>query len=790
MSANTPEHDTVLSLYEGFAEGRIGRRDFMRRATALGIAGAAAAALGPLASSPAEAASLAQAAAAQLSAAKTLPLDLAEWSYMWVNVKRAEAANRTFIGGQQMYVEYMIPSRVRHPFPIVLVHGGGGQGLDWMGTPDGRPGWFQHLAAEGYKVYVVDRPGHGRSPQHPDVHGAIPARPGTMEGLQGQFIFPAGGRNSPDPYRRNHTQWPGEGVPGAADVAQFLASQGGSYVVNPPAAQPAAAPAAGRGAGPAAGAAPAGGGQAVAPQGGRGGGRAGGPPMPANQQPEGQPNIQHAEWRAAGAELLDKIGPAIIVTHSAGGSFGLLVAEARPQLVKAAVMIEGGGSGFAGGNRWGMSTIPVTWDPPVSDPSQIKVRWVPVADTETRAGGYFLQDENPPRRLPNLRDVAVLTVTSDAGQASPGNPGAPAFLKQAGVRVAEELRTASAGLRGNSHMMMVERNHREVLEPILQWLDKNVRGSAPAIRRRSTESTALRLANMGFFWAGAQIQKRDYGTIVTDQMYVQYLIPEQIRQPLPIVLVHGGGGQMTHYMGLGGNAGWAHYYVQNGYQVYLVDRTGHGRSPVSIDNTGAIGNLPTHTGISADLVRAATGTPRRWAGTGRIGDPLLDEFMAGQNSAPTDQMKMQAAWRRAGAELLERIGPAIIQTHSAGGPFGWVVANERPNLVRAVVSFEGGGAPLLGANNAVTPLPNLKGIPMMYLTAENSGRPNGPAIVNALTMSGAQAEHINLKDRNITGNGHFAMIETNRKEVFEVIRGWIESKLPATGGAARQTAQR
>ena len=139
MTAKTPvSDDSVLSLYEGFAEGRISRRDFMRKATVLGIAGAAAAALGPLASNPSEAASLAQAALAQLSAAKVLPLDLAEWSYMWVNVKRADAANRSYIGGQQMYVEYMIPARVRHPFPIVLVHGGGGQGLDWMGTPDGR----------------------------------------------------------------------------------------------------------------------------------------------------------------------------------------------------------------------------------------------------------------------------------------------------------------------------------------------------------------------------------------------------------------------------------------------------------------------------------------------------------------------------------------------------------------------------------------------------------------------------------------------------------------------------
>jgi pimeloyl-ACP methyl ester carboxylesterase len=578
-----------------------------------------------------------------------------------------------------------------------------------------------------------------------------------MEGLQGQFIFPA--PDNTDPYRKNHTQWPGKGVPGAPDVAQFIASQGGSYVVNPPAP---GAPA--RGGGP---------GRAGGP-----GGAPAGPPVPANQQPPGPPNIQHMAWREAGAELLDKIGPAIIMTHSAGGSFGLLVAEARPNLVKAAVMIEGGGSGFAGGNRFGMSTIPVTWDPPVNDISEIKTRWID--KPEEGVDGYFLQEE-PARKLPNLRNVAVLTVTSHAGQASPGNPGAPAFLKQAGVRVAEELRLINAGIAGNSHMMMVEKNHREVLQPILSWLDKNVTGSAPAIRKRGTESTALKLANTGFFWVGAEVQKKDYGTVVVGQMYVQYLIPEVVRQPIPIVLVHGGGGQMTHYMGIDGNAGWAHYYVQSGYKVYMVDRPGHGRSPVSLDALGPLGNLPMHAGIAADLRRAATGTPRRWMGSGEIGDPLLDQFMAGQNAAPQDTALMQRLWRSRGAELLDKIGPAIVQTHSAGGPFGFLVTDERPALVKALVTFEGGAGPVLGENNQPNVMPNYKGIPMMYLTAENSGRANGPAIVAALQKSGAQAEHINLKDRGITGNGHFAMIETNRKQVFEVIRGWIESKLPPSG---------
>src|SRR5579862_3453565 len=59
-----------------------------------------------------------------------VPLDLAEWSYFWVGVERADLANGTYVNGKQMYVESWIPREVKHPYPIVLVHGGGGQGLD------------------------------------------------------------------------------------------------------------------------------------------------------------------------------------------------------------------------------------------------------------------------------------------------------------------------------------------------------------------------------------------------------------------------------------------------------------------------------------------------------------------------------------------------------------------------------------------------------------------------------------------------------------------------------------
>lgn len=516
--------------------------------------------------------------------------------------------------------------------------------------------------------------------------------------------------------------------------------------------------------------------------------------------------------------MLDKIGPSIIMTHSAGGPFGWLVAEIRPNLVKGIIAIEGGGQPFGGQNVWGMSTIPVAYDPPVSDPSELKTKRVEAP--EPGVGAYSLQEE-PARRLKNLQNIPIVIVTAEASFASPGNPGAVAFFKQAGVK-AEELRLVNHNIHGNGHMMMVEKNHREVLKPILAWVDRNVNAGARASATKSAakkDSTALKLADMGYFWIGAEEKKMPYGTILTGQMYVQYLTPAQVRHPYPIVLVHGGGGSMLHYMGIGEQSGWAHHYVQEGYRVYLVDRPGHGRAPYHPDALGPMGNNVTYAAIAADTRRAAVGPNRQWPGTGDVGDPLLDQILAGQNAAPQDTVMAQRLWASRGAELLDTIGPAVIQVHSAGGPFGYLVANERPALVKAIVNVEGGGAPFGNntpwgltatplvydppasdpsqiatrevtppAGSAVQPyrlqtdparkLKNLQGIPIVYVVGEKSGR-NGDPVIAFLKQAGCDAELMNLKDKGILGNGHFMMMENNRRQVFDAIRGWIDSKTPA-----------
>ena len=92
--------------------------------------------------------------------------------FFWVRVEPSTTPYGTVARGP-LFVQWEAPVDTARPYPVVLIHGGGGQGTDWLGTPDGRPGWATYLLESGYAVYVVDRPGHGRSPFHPDVLGPM-----------------------------------------------------------------------------------------------------------------------------------------------------------------------------------------------------------------------------------------------------------------------------------------------------------------------------------------------------------------------------------------------------------------------------------------------------------------------------------------------------------------------------------------------------------------------------------------------------------------------------------------
>jgi hypothetical protein len=105
------------------------------------------------------------------AAAQAPPLSIARQGYFFVGGRYFDAPDGRSMSGQ-MYVEFQIPARVTHPYPIVMFSGGGQSGLNYSGTPDGRDGWMQYFLRQGYGVYVLDQPSRGRSPHQPEVGSA------------------------------------------------------------------------------------------------------------------------------------------------------------------------------------------------------------------------------------------------------------------------------------------------------------------------------------------------------------------------------------------------------------------------------------------------------------------------------------------------------------------------------------------------------------------------------------------------------------------------------------------
>ena len=649
-------------------------------------------------------------------------LDIADWSYFWYGVERVTLARGTVCNGMQLFVEHWIPTAVQHPYPVVLIHGGYGQGTDWMSTPDGRRGWVSHFLEQGYKVYVADRPGQGRNPYQPWVHGTFDAQAPTFERVAsniGKFTV-QGGANL-------HSQWPGSGEANDPAIAQVVASMG---------------------------------------------------------QPMASNALTQNVWRTRGALLLEEIGPSILVTHGDGVLFAWVAAQARPNLVKGIVAVEQSAQSMQG---------------------------------------------QTPQRLTALASVPVAIVTAEASSSAVSDPDIAAALRQAGLRV-EHIRLAERGIRGNGPMVMMEKNNREALRPVLDWMrdvvETTATRGAPAVITsgvdpdRNRESTAVRLADQGGFWVGVRRKQMPYGTIAQGQMFVQYMIPAEKRYPYPIVLVHGGGAQGTHMMGLGRRPGWVHYFVQAGYSVYWIDRPSYGRSPYHPDALGPshLPNVPPFEGLveSANVFKTA-----QWPGPGGMDDPFVAQFMACESGNTFDEaFHSDLAWA-GGVELVDRIGPCIVHGHAFGGFFGWGVADRRPQLVKGILCMEINGNPFerqlrwgltagpmtydppvgdpkefvlvdhapppdsprpiaspykLQAEPART-WKNLRGIPIGWLTSEFGAGGSPVANVAFLKQVGCSVDLLRLRDYGILGNGNLMPMEKNNHEVFTVIRDWLDKKV-------------
>ena len=161
------------------------------------------------------------------------------------------------------------------------------------------------------------------------------------------------------------------------------------------------------------------------------------------------------------ARLLDRIGPAIVITHSASGPAGWLVADRRPGLVVALVSVEPIGPVFGttpgiGTLSWGLTSAPITYDPPQASPAAAQA-----ADPTSL-------------RIPALAGLPVVIVSSETSAPAKFAPGIVAFLRTAGA-AAELLHLPDHGILGNGHGLIYEKNSDEALAPVLQWLATHAR---------------------------------------------------------------------------------------------------------------------------------------------------------------------------------------------------------------------------------------------------------------------------------------------------------------------------
>jgi len=344
----------------------------------------------------------------------------------------------------QAFVEYRIPERQTHPYPIVLVHGGSQTGVGWISTPDGRDGWAIYFLRHGYAVYIIDQVARGRSAYIADVYG--PERTQTREYVMQRFS--SSEKYNLWPQAKLHTQWPGTGEPGDPAFDNYFAS-------NVP-----------------------------------------------SMEDRGMQSKMNVDALAA---LLDRVGPAIVLVHSQSGQYAWPLAQARPALVKAIVGAEPSrppvhdvvipgqarfGMDFANATavpgvdtfrddprlkRYGLSDIPMTYDPPATPQSPLEFVRQDKADAPDLVKCW--RQKEPARKLVDVGGRPILYLATEASFYAPYSHCTVAYLKQAGVDI-DFVKLGDLGLHGNGHMMMMEKNSDVIAQVILDWLDHRLPDAA------------------------------------------------------------------------------------------------------------------------------------------------------------------------------------------------------------------------------------------------------------------------------------------------------------------------
>lgn len=292
-------------------------------------------------------------------------------------------------------------------------------------------------------------------------------------------------------------------------------------------------------------------------------------------------------------------------------------------------------------------------------------------------------------------------------------------------------------------------------------------------------------------------------TLHGDHAFVAYQVPVNAR-PHPLVFVHGNAQfSKTWQTTPDGREGFQNIFLRRRFSTYLVDSPRRGAAGRS---TEAATLTPTpEDQFWFDAFRVGL-WPDYFPGVQFSRDPqVLDQYFRQitPNTGPFDVQVVSDAQ----AALFEKIGPAVLVSHSQGGGVGWFTAMKSAN-VRAIVSYEPGSnfpfpqgeipeplqssaGPLGAAGVALDGFMKLTQIPIILFYGDyilevpsvNRGQDQWRV---RLAMARRWAEVVNrhggdvtvvcLPEAGLHGNTHFPFSDLNNVEVADEMQRFLTLK--------------
>jgi pimeloyl-ACP methyl ester carboxylesterase len=303
-------------------------------------------------------------------------------------------------------------------------------------------------------------------------------------------------------------------------------------------------------------------------------------------------------------------------------------------------------------------------------------------------------------------------------------------------------------------------------------------------------------------------------TYSIEHLYAQYQIPPEAR-PLPLVMVHGGGQTGKSWETTAdGREGFQTIFLRRRFAVYVTDFPGRGRAGIP-SFSGPLGNLAgaqiipgvtMHFGHELSFMAGRLGPkPFELYPNTQFPKAALDQFLKQSVAGIADDARVISD---SIAALFDRIGPAVLITHSQGGLMGWLAAAKSAK-VKAIIAYEpfvsvfaqgelpelppmpdGNRAP---SAQAVTPeeFARLAQIPIQIVWGDNIPKDPCPAVaadvwriaslasrrfVDALKQRGGDASILGLPSVGIKGNTHFPFSDLNNLEVADLLSDFLHRK--------------